>query len=343
MSYPKVAVVILNYNGKLHVERFLPTVYNSAYPNLELILGDNASTDDSVEFVQQNYPKIKIIYNDKNYGYAEGYNQVLKHVNADYFVLLNSDVEVTPNWIEPVIRLMESDTSIAAAQPKIRSWAYRHLFEYAGAAGGYMDMLGYPFCRGRIFDTLEADTGQYDDVKEVFWASGAALFIRKECWEKTGGFDSNFFAHMEEVDLCWRLKNMGYKIMYCPDSTVFHVGGGTLTVTDPRKTYLNFRNSLTMLQKNLPLKKSAGVIFIRSWLDFIALVRFVAMRKFQHARAISKAHIDFSKTLFRIPKLSKSTFNANTKGLYKGSIVWEYFVKGKRSFKELEDRDFTSP
>jgi GT2 family glycosyltransferase len=210
------------------------------------------------------------------------------------------------------------------------------LFEYAGAAGGFIDILGYPFCRGRIFDTLEVDTGQYDDVKEVFWASGAALFIRKECWEEVGGFDSYFFAHMEEIDLCWRLKNLGYKIMYCPDSTVFHVGGGTLAATHPRKTYLNFRNSLTMLKKNLPVNKSAGVIFTRYWLDFIALMRFVAQGKFQHARAINKAHMDFAKSLFRIPKLSsKETSHINITGLYKGSIVWEYFVKGKRSYKEL--------
>src|SRR5690606_3831251 len=205
-----------------------------------------------VEFVKNYFPKVRVIQNEENYGYAEGYNQVLKQVDADYFILLNSDVEVTPDWIGPVIRLMESDDLIAAAQPKLKSWAYRGQFEYAGAAGGFIDRYGYPFCRGRVFDTVETDKGQYDDPIEIFWASGAAMFIKKKFWELSGGFDSNFFAHMEEVDLCWRLKNHGYKIMYCPQSTVYHVGGGTLEAGSPRKTYLNFRNSLAMLQKNLP-------------------------------------------------------------------------------------------
>ena len=338
MHYPKVAVVILNYNGRIHLERFLPFVYNSTYPNLQLILGDNASTDDSVAYVESCFPNISIIKNETNYGYAEGYNQVLKKVEADYFVLLNSDVEVTDNWIEPVIKLMESDPLIAAAQPKVRSWAYRRHFEYAGAAGGFIDRLGYPFCRGRIFDTLEEDTGQYDDAIEVFWASGAALFIKKKYWDQVGGFDSHFFAHMEEIDICWRLKNFGYKIMYCPDSLVFHVGGGTLEATNPRKTYLNFRNSLTMLQKNLPLKRSAPAIFSRYWLDFIALLRFAAYGKFKHARAINQAHIDFTKRLFQLRKISaKTTPEFNSAGLYKGSIVWEYFVLRKRRFKELNN------
>jgi GT2 family glycosyltransferase len=342
MNYPKVAVVILNYNGRLHLERFLPFVYNSSYPNLQLILGDNASTDDSIDFVRDNYPAMKVLKNEKNYGYAEGYNQVLKRVDADYFVLLNSDVEVTDRWLEPVIELMESDPLIAAAQPKVRSWAYRDLFEYAGAAGGFIDFLGYPFCRGRIFDTLEEDTGQYDDAIEVFWASGAALFIKKEYWDIVGGFDSHFFAHMEEIDLCWRLKHHGLKIMYCPDSLVFHVGGGTLEAIHPRKTYLNFRNSLTMLQKNLPRKRSAPAIFSRFWLDFIALLRFVALGKFKHARAINQAHVDFTKRLFQLKKVaSTNTPPFNDTGLFKGSIVLEYFVRRKRTFKDLKDNLFS--
>ena len=333
---PKAAVVILNYNGILHLERFLPSVYNSVYPNLELVLGDNSSTDSSVAFVKDAFPRVRIIQNDKNYGYAEGYNQVLKQVDADYFILLNSDVEVTPDWIGPVIRLMEQDDSIAAAQPKLKSWAYRGQFEYAGAAGGFIDRYGYPFCRGRVFDTLETDTGQYNDFIEVFWASGAAKFIKKKFWELSGGFDSNFFAHMEEVDLCWRLKNQGYKIMYCPQSVVYHVGGGTLEAGSPRKTYLNFRNSLAMLQKNLPPRKAASIIFTRFWLDFAALLRFVAAGKFKHARAINRAHMDFFRNFSKNRKAaSKVNPKFNTAGIYKGSVVWDYFVRGKKTFGEI--------
>ncbi|RZK14044.1 MAG: glycosyltransferase family 2 protein, partial [Flavobacterium sp.] len=224
MTSPSVAVVILNWNGKKYLEQFLSSVISSKYDNLQIIVGDNASSDDSVAFVTEHYPSIKIILNDSNYGFAEGYRRILDQVSAEYFILLNSDVEVSANWIQPVISLMESDPLIAAAQPKIKWQKDKTMFEYAGAAGGYLDMHGYPFCRGRIFDTIEIDTGQYDDPKEIFWASGAALFIRSKQWKEVGGLDPDFFAHMEEIDLCWRLKNLGYKVKYCPDAEVYHVG-----------------------------------------------------------------------------------------------------------------------
>jgi GT2 family glycosyltransferase len=247
-NLPRVAVVILNWNGINYLKQFLPSVCASTYPNLEIIIGDNASTDESVVYVRDNYPQVKIIINDQNYGFAGGYNKILTQLDHDYFILLNSDVEVEPNWIEPVISLMESDSKIAAAQPKILSQANKHSFEYAGAAGGFIDDFGYPFCRGRLFDTLELDKGQYNESSEVFWASGAAFFIKRPNWLEMNGLDDDFFAHMEEIDLCWRLKNEGYKIMYCADSQVYHVGGGTLQAESPFKTYLNFRNNLVLLQ-----------------------------------------------------------------------------------------------
>lgn len=334
---PTVAVVILNWNGLNFLKKFLPSVTQSSYSNLEIIVGDNASTDTSVSFISDNYPDIKIIQNDRNYGFAEGYNKVLNELNHDYFVLLNSDVEVDSVWIEPVIELMESDDQIAAAQPKILSYANKHLFEYAGAAGGYIDKFGYPFCRGRIFDTVEEDTGQYNDKAEIFWASGAALFIKRSKWIEAGGLDSDFFAHMEEIDLCWRLKNMGYKIMYCSESKVYHVGGGTLNAENPFKTYLNFRNNLVLLQKNLPRAKSMEIIFIRFWLDFISLLKYLLDGKPKNALAISKAHIyffrNFSKNSKKSKAINKNYFNPA--GLYSGSVVWKYFVKGIKKFRDL--------
>lgn len=337
-NHPSVAVVILNWNGLAYLKKFLPSVCASTYPNLDIIIGDNASTDDSIKFIKENYPQIKILINDINYGFAEGYNRVLSQLNHDYFVLLNSDVEVTPNWIEPVIKLMESNLSIAAAQPKIRSHSNKSSFEYAGAAGGFIDLFGYPFCRGRIFDSLEIDSGQYDKNSEIFWASGAALFIKRTNWLEMNGLDADFFAHMEEIDLCWRLKNQGYKIMYCADSLVYHVGGGTLSAENPYKTYLNFRNNLVLLQKNLPFAKAFLVIFIRFWLDFISLLKFIIDKKPKNAKAISQAHVFFLKNLFKNVKKSKlidkSSFNSS--GLFFGSIVWEYFVRKKKSYSSLQ-------
>jgi len=334
--HPKVSVVILNWNGKSYLEKFLPSVINSGYPDLEIVVADNASTDDSVEFLKENYNQVKIISNTENLGFAGGYNKALSQVNADYFILLNSDVEVTAGWIEPVIELMESDLRIAVAQPKLKNWNNKAQFEYAGAAGGYIDKFGYPFCRGRIFDTLEIDSGQYDSETEIFWASGAALFIKKACWEEVSGFDADFFAHMEEIDLCWRLKNLGYRIMYCPSSAVYHIGGGTLQAENPFKTYLNFRNNLFMLLKNLQAGKVFIIIFLRFWLDFISLLKFLSEGKFKHAGAISKAHRAFFRNLSKNRgKRLKTNAAFNDRGVFRGSIVWGYFVMKKKTFSAL--------
>ncbi|MEH6306367.1 glycosyltransferase family 2 protein [Olivibacter sp. CPCC 100613] len=337
----KVAIVILNWNGKDHLEKFLPSVCASTYPNLEIIIGDNGSTDESVQFIQTRYPSLTLIKNKENFGFAEGYNRVLKQVEADYFILLNSDVQVNPRWIEPVIELMETDKRIGVAQPKILSFHDKTSFEHAGAAGGFIDYLGYPFCAGRILDNTEVDHGQYNYSKEIFWASGAAFFIKSEAWRKTSGFDKDFFAHMEEIDLCWRLKLLGYSIYYCPESSVYHVGGGTLNKENPFKTYLNFRNNLIMLQKNLPLIQAISVIFIRFWLDFIALVRFLSEGKRKDALAISKAHVNFFRNFWRNARKRKLIKSKKVKlGIYRASIIWAYFVLKKRKFSELDDKKF---
>ncbi|WP_207422935.1 glycosyltransferase family 2 protein [Desertivirga brevis] len=334
---PKVAVVILNWNGRKYLEQFLPSVLKTSYPSTEIIVADNASTDDSITFLQAHFPSVKIIQNQENYGFAAGYNEALKDVEAEYFVLLNSDVEVEPDWIEPVIAVMEEDKTVAAAQPKLRGFKNKAELEYAGAAGGFIDKYGYPFCRGRIFDTLEDDDGQYDQSSEIFWASGAAFFIRRSAWIEVGGLDGDFFAHMEEIDLCWRLKIKGYKILYCPKSVVYHVGGGTLQAENPFKTYLNFRNNLFMLLKNLPPEKRFFTLFIRFWLDFISLLKFITEGKFKQAGAINKAHVAFFKGLRKNLRKTKGINykKFNPSGLYQGSIVWEYFAAKNKKFSEL--------
>lgn len=337
MTTPSVAVVILNWNGKALLEQFLPSVLQSKYDNLQLIVGDNASTDQSVDFVKTNYPDVKLIINDHNYGFAEGYRKILEQVEADYYVLLNSDVEVPANWIQPVIDLMQTDPLIAVAQPKIKWQKDKSQFEYAGAAGGYLDLHAFPFCRGRLFDTVEPDLGQYNDQKEIFWASGAALFIKSKQWKEIGGLDPDFFAHMEEIDLCWRLKNLGYKVVYCPDAEVYHVGGGTLDANNPYKAYLNFRNNLIIMQKNLPAGDAYSRIFIRMSLDFIAWIRFMLQGKTEFAWAINKAHYHF---LISTPKnaakrgLRQIPFLQHT-GQYPSSIVYAYFVKKIQYFTQL--------
>lgn len=337
MMEASVAVVILNWNGKALLERFLPSVILSDYPNLEIIVGDNASTDDSVEFLKTNFPQVSVIQNDKNYGFAGGYNKILSQVKADYFVLLNSDVEVPVNWIRPVIELMQSDETIAVAQPKIKWQQNKSQFEYAGAAGGFMDMHAFPFCRGRIFDTVEMDTDQYNENVEIFWASGAAFFIKSEAWNEAKGLDADLFAHMEEIDLCWRLKNFGYKVVCCSSSEVYHLGGGTLNANNPYKTYLNFRNNLIIMQKNLPQGDAYFRIFVRLWIDFAAWFQFLFKGKTEFTMAISKAHFHFFKDLSKtnkkrgiqqIPLLKHS-------GTYKSSIIYAYFVKKIKKFNDL--------
>jgi GT2 family glycosyltransferase len=334
---PSVAVVILNWNGKDLLERFLPSIVQTEYSNLQLIVGDNASTDASIAFLKQQYPQITILQNDQNYGFAGGYNHILSKVEADYFVLLNSDVEVPPNWIKPVIELMQSNENIAVAQPKIKWQLAKDQFEYAGAAGGFLDLYAYPFCRGRIFDTVENDNGQYNENIDIFWASGAAFFIKSKAWKMVNGLDADLFAHMEEIDLCWRLKNLGYRIVCCTDTEVYHLGGGTLNANNPYKTYLNFRNNLIIMQKNLPKEDVYFRIFIRFWLDFAAWLQFLFKGKPEFTLAISKAHLHFftsinrtaqKRTKQQIPLLKHT-------GVYRYSIVYRYFIDKIRSFDKL--------
>lgn len=288
----KIAVAILNWNGRSWLEKFLPSVIQFS-PNADIYVIDNFSTDDSVEFLQTHFSAVRIIKNDKNYGFAGGYNEGLKKINHEFYCLLNSDVEVTDNWINPILDLFEQDSSIAAIQPKILSFDNKNYFEFAGAAGGMIDNLGYPYCRGRIFDDVEEDKGQYNDETEIFWASGCSLFIRsKDFWEQNG-FDKRFFAHQEEIDLCWRLINSGKKIFYTGKSTVYHVGGGTLNKQSAQKTYLNIRNNLSMMLKNLPFPKLVGLIFFRLCLDGIAGIYFGLKQGFPHLWAVVRAHFGF--------------------------------------------------
>jgi len=336
----KVAVVILNWNGKNFLEKFLPFVVSYTAPDAQLIVADNASTDDSVAFLRSNYPQIKIIKNTSNGGFAKGYNDALKQVDAQYYVLLNSDVEVTPGWIDPLVKLMDSDENIAACQPKIKSYHQKNYFEYAGAAGGFIDKYGYPFCRGRILNNVEEDKGQYDDDREIFWATGACLFIRANCFHQLNGFDEDFFAHMEEIDLCWRLKNVGYKIMFCSGSTVYHVGGGTLNKLSPQKTFLNFRNNLILLFKNHASQYFVIKLFIRFVLDGIAGVKFLLSGEIGHFLAVIKAHFNFyaslPKTLSKRKQLKQQIKQYTTSAVYLHCVIADYFLRGKKTFKEID-------
>lgn len=321
----KVAVVILNWNGKKLLEQFLPSVVKHS-SGANIIVADNDSSDNSISFLKEYYPTIEIIKLDKNYGFAGGYNKALKQVDSKYYVLLNSDVEVTENWLTPMVKLLEKDSSVVACQPKIKDYNNKSYFEYAGAAGGYIDKYGYPFCRGRVFDLLEEDNNQYDGITEIFWASGASLFIRANEYHSVGGLDEFFFAHMEEIDLCWRLKNKGHKIMACPSSTVYHVGGGTLNKVNPKKTFLNFRNSLLALHKNLPKKGRVNTIFIRMCLDGVASIKFIVSGKPNHAWAIIRAHFSFYKAITQ-NKTKRQVFTIpNLVGKIDKSIVKAYFL-----------------
>lgn len=292
MNKNRLAIAILNWNGKKWLEKFLPIVVQHS-PEADIYIIDNASEDDSVTFVENNFPSVRVIQNSKNEGFAAGYNSGLKNIDAEIYCLLNSDVEVTQNWIPPMIALFDSDQSIAAAQPKILSYHNRNFFEYAGAGGGFIDNLGFPYCRGRIFNSIEEDKGQYDDETEIFWASGCSLFIRSKDFQEQGGFDERFFAHQEEIDLCWRLKNSGKKIMYTGKSTVYHVGGGTLSNQNPEKTFLNFRNNLSMMLKNLPFPNLLWLLFFRLSLDGIAGIQFAFRHGFSHLWAVVRSHVGF--------------------------------------------------
>lgn len=348
VSTPSVAVVLLNYNGRKHLERFLPSILATTYPNYTIWIADNQSTDDSLEFMRATYPDIPLLTLPKNYGFAEGYNQALRQIRADYYILLNSDIEVTPGWIEPVIALMEEDTTIGAAQPKILSLKQRDHFEHAGAAGGWIDYLGYPFCRGRILAVAEKDHGQYPEIQEIFWATGAAFFVRANLFHNLGGFDGTYFAHAEEIDLCWRIKRAGYKIVAQPASTVYHLGGGTLDYLNPFKAYLNFRNTLYTVFKNEPWSKLAWLLPARLLLDGVAGVHFLFKGQFKHVLAIVKAHWTFFPQL---PNLLESRHRYSRmiqshrispfprmSGVFLGSIVWEYYIRKRRTFRQLIKR-----
>ena len=334
---PLVAVVILNWNGKKHLQHFLPSVAASTYPNKKIIVADNASTDDSVNYVCANFPSVEIICNTANEGFAKGYNTALKKVEADYYVLLNSDVETTPGWIEPVIALLEADKTIGACQPKIKSYSDKTHFEYAGACGGWIDEFGYPFSRGRVFDVTEEDNGQYDGTAECFWASGAALFVRPQLYHLLGGLDEYFFAHQEEIDFCWRLQLAGHKVYVQPASVVYHVGGGTLPHANSLKVFLNFRNNLIMLAKNLPFAECAWRLPFRLLLDGVAAWKGLLGGSGGYFIAIARAHFCFIKWCIFDQK--KSVFPEKKKGklagLYRGSVIWQHFVKRKNKFSEI--------
>jgi len=340
----KTAVVILNYNGKKFLEDFLPTVIQHS-KTAAIYVADNCSTDDSVAYLKAEFPEVNIIINSSNGGFATGYNQALSQIKSEYYVLLNSDIEVTENWLEPCIELLDKQPEIAAVQPKILSFKRKSTFEHAGAAGGFLDKNFYPFCQGRIFEEVEEDLGQYDENKEVFWATGACLFIRSEVYHKMGGLDDDFFAHMEEIDLCWRIKKTGHQIYYCAKSQVYHVGGGTLDYMNPKKTYLNFRNSLYMIAKNYEGNLLLKMLH-RLLLDGVAAILFIIKFKFSHFKAVFMAHMHFYRDWSVLKKkrqeIKKISTNFNSVGLYKRSILVMKFLRGIKSFKSLKSEDFNS-
>lgn len=337
----EVAIVILNWNGKKYLEDFLPSVIEHS-EGARIIVADNASTDDSIQFLKSTFPEIEIIQNDQNGGFAKGYNDALVHVDSKYYLLLNSDIEVTPNWLDPLLEQM-SDETIAGCQPKVLSYQDKSKFEHAGASGGFIDYNYFPFCRGRILSETETDEGQYEGEKEIFWATGACMLIRSKLFHQAGGFDEDFFAHMEEIDLCWRLKKQNYRFIACPKSVVYHVGGGTLPYSSPRKTYLNFRNSLFMITKN-----HAGLLFPKLFwrmsIDGVAAVMFLVKGELNQFGAVFKAHMAFYGKLGRFLKKRKAvkgqstTFNPT--GMFGGNLLWNRYIKGVRQYKRLNQRLF---
>jgi GT2 family glycosyltransferase len=338
LNQPSVAIVILNWNGKRHLQQFLPSVVRSTYPNLRIIVADNGSTDDSVDYLRKDYPSIELLILLKNFGFAKGYNEALQQVEADYYVLLNSDVEVTPDWLQPIIQLLESDERNAACQPKILAYKNKQYFEYAGAGGGWLDAFGYPFARGRIFDICEEDRGQYDSTQNVFWATGAALAIRRSAYHQLGGFDEYFFAHQEEIDLCWRLQLARYRVLVCPQSVVYHVGGGTLPRGNSKKTFLNFRNNQIMLAKNLPWAEKWWKIPYRMTLDQVSAFKGLLSGDGGYFLSIIEAHFAFFYWLFFgnrkwLPKTTRPI--KKLAGVYRGNVVWQHFGKKKQTFAEI--------
>jgi GT2 family glycosyltransferase len=340
MNTSKVAIIILNWNGREHLENFLPSVVKySSNSDTKIYITDNNSTDDSVSFIKSRYPGIGLILLDKNYGFTQGYIKTLSQIKSEYFVLLNSDVLVTGQWLS-IIDRMDRDKSIAACMPKIRSYNNNEYFEYAGASGGFVDKYGYPFCRGRILNNIEKDNGQYDDTAEVFWASGACLFLRAKAYFEAGGLDKDFFAHMEEIDLCWRLKKLNYKILCIPEVTVYHVGGGTLPNNTPKKLYLNYRNNLFLLYKNLPENVLCRIIIIRLFLDILSALIYLSRLSFRFTATVIRAHLSFYKSLGSLRRKRKEINENPATGypdqVYKKSIVVDFFIRRKRCFSELD-------
>lgn len=336
----KLAIVILNWNGKAMLAQFLPSVCTfSKGEDIVVVMADNGSTDDSVAFVKEHFPDVQIVLLDQNYGFAEGYNRALGQLDAEYFLLLNSDVEVTENWLSPLLSYMDAHPDVAACQPKIRAFHNKAFFEYAGACGGYLDKYAFPFCRGRIFSNVEEDKGQYDSVADVFWATGAALMVRSDDYLSAGGLDGTFFAHMEEIDLCWRMRSRGRRIVCVPDSVVYHVGGGTLNVENPRKTYLNFRNNLLMIYKNVPESFLKRVMLARFFFDYVAVAQYCAKGDFANAKAIFRARREFRRIRAdydakRRENLSLQTLPMIPEVLNR-SLVFASFLMGKKKFSDL--------
>ncbi|MBQ0029010.1 MAG: glycosyltransferase family 2 protein [Paludibacteraceae bacterium] len=333
----KTAVVILNWNGRKFLEQFLPSVVrDSLIPDAEVIVADNGSTDDSIAFLQQSYPQVRVLAFDENYGFAEGYNRALAAIDAEYVVLLNSDIETTPGWLDSLVSFMDENPDVAGCQPKIRAFYNKDFFEHAGAAGGFIDKWGYPFCRGRLFANVERDNAQYDTVTDVFWTTGAALMVRRKLYLENGGLDVSFFAHQEEIDLCWRLRARGYRLACVPHSMVYHVGGGTLSAANPRKTFLNFRNNLFLIYKNEP--KACKVLFVRFFMDYLAAFVFLAKLDFANFAAVLNARFQFwkmrSSFAAKRQENMKKTVNDNIPEVYPHSLVWQCYLNGLKSFKE---------
>ena len=335
----KLAVVILNYNGASMLSRFLPSVVKYS-PGAEIVVADNASTDDSVAVVADGFPTVRLIQLDRNYGFADGYNKALEHVDAEYLLLLNSDVEVTERWLEPLLSFMEGNPNAVACQPKILAYDNKSHFEYAGAAGGFIDRYGYPYCRGRLFDSIEEDKGQYDDACRVFWATGAAMMVRSDAFCKAGGFDGRFFAHMEEIDLCWRMLARGGEIYVVPQSMVYHVGGATLKKSNPRKTFLNFRNNLLMLYKNLPVGELRGVMRVRALLDYVAALKFLLTGAWGDFKAVLRARREYKRMRGEYRSVREQNLAAVAVPVIKErsafSLLWQYYLKGRKHFSQLK-------
>lgn len=334
------SIVILNWNGENYLQQFLPIlIENTQLPNVEIIVADNASTDNSLAVMKAEFPAIRTIVLDKNYGFAGGYNKALAQIEADYYVLLNSDVEVTAHWLEPLLEYMDHHDTVAACQPKIRSFIQRTYFEHAGASGGYIDRFGFPFCRGRVFSEVEKDNNQYDNIAQVFWATGACLVVRSNLYWKVGGLDEEFFAHMEEIDLCWRFNSRGFRVVCIPESTIYHIGGGTLNTESPNKTYLNFRNNLLLLYKNLPNNLLKQILFWRFFFDYAAAFQLFITGKPRNAWSVFKARSDYKKMLpLFVEKRNDNILyatNDNKSDILQKSIVVEYYFKGKKTFNAL--------